>query len=127
LFLSILFQFVNHPQISGILEEEEEECLHFMDKLVVEEFEDIKSGYRINFHFDDNPYFENKVLTKEFYLGANSSKYNYYQSSVSSYNHQIPKKKVYIKNRLKVNMMCSSHHDLFSYVVQNNSNIRIRK
>lgn len=62
---------VNHPQISGILEEEEEECLQFMQKLDVEEFEDIKSGYRIHFHFDEeNPYFENKVLTKEFNLGS---------------------------------------------------------
>ena len=58
--------FINHPQISGILEEEEEECLHFLSKLEVEEFEDIKSGYRIHFHFDENPYFENKTLTKEF-------------------------------------------------------------
>lgn len=61
---------VNHPQISGILEEEEEECLQFMEKLEVEEFEDIKSGYRIHFYFDGNPYFENKVLTKEFNLGT---------------------------------------------------------
>ncbi|XP_062561248.1 protein SET [Armigeres subalbatus] len=61
---------VNHPQISGILEEEEEECLQFMEKLEVEEFEDIKSGYRIHFYFDENPYFENKVLTKEFNLGT---------------------------------------------------------
>lgn len=61
---------VNHPQISGILEEEEEECLQFMEKLEVEEFEDIKSGYRIHFYFDENPYFDNKVLTKEFNLGS---------------------------------------------------------
>jgi len=62
--------FINHPQISGILDEEEEECLHALNKLEVEEFEDIKSGYRINFCFEENPFFENKVLTKEFHLGA---------------------------------------------------------
>lgn len=67
---------VNHPQISGILEEEEEECLQFMQKLDVEEFEDIKSGYRIHFHFDEeNPYFENKVLTKEFNLGSSGGRF----------------------------------------------------
>lgn len=55
------------------MEEEEEECLHFMDKLEVIEFDDIKSGYRINFHFDENPYFENKILTKEFFLQATSN------------------------------------------------------
>lgn len=65
---------VNHPQISGILEEEEEECLQFMEKLEVEEFEDIKSGYRIHFYFDENPYFENKMLTKEFNLGSSGGK-----------------------------------------------------
>jgi len=62
--------FVNHPQISAILDEEEEECLHFMTKLEVEEFEDIKSGYRIRFVFKGNPYFENEVLEKEFHLAS---------------------------------------------------------
>ncbi|KAG1698137.1 Protein SET [Nymphon striatum] len=62
--------FINHPQISAILDEEEEECLHYLTKLEVEEFEDIKSGYRIKFYFDDNPYFDNDVLTKEFHLGS---------------------------------------------------------
>ncbi|KAK8379663.1 hypothetical protein O3P69_019564 [Scylla paramamosain] len=62
--------FVNHPQISAILEEEEEECLHYLSKLDVEEFDDIKSGYRIKFFFDENPYFDNEVLTKEFHLGS---------------------------------------------------------
>jgi template-activating factor I len=28
------------------LEEDEEDCLHYLSKLEVEEFEDIKSGYR---------------------------------------------------------------------------------
>ncbi|KDR10925.1 protein SET-like [Zootermopsis nevadensis] len=62
--------FVNHPQISAILDEDEEDCLHYLTKLEVEEFDDIKSGYRINFHFEENPYFENDVLTKEFHLGS---------------------------------------------------------
>lgn len=62
--------FVNHAQISAILDEDEEECLHYLNKLEVEEFEDIKSGYRIKFYFDENPYFENTVLTKEFHLGS---------------------------------------------------------
>ncbi|XP_015599689.1 protein SET isoform X2 [Cephus cinctus] len=65
--------FVNHPQIAPILEEEEEDALRFLNKLEVEEFEDIKSGYRINFHFDKNPYFDNDVLTKEFHLGSSAS------------------------------------------------------
>lgn len=62
--------FVNHPQISHILTEEEEECLHYLNKVEVEEFEDIKSGYRIKFHFQTNPYFDNPVLCKEFNLSA---------------------------------------------------------
>lgn len=36
----------------------------------MEEFEDIKSGYRINFHFRPNPFFENAIITKEFSLGG---------------------------------------------------------
>jgi len=62
--------FVNHPQISAVLDEEEEECLHYLNKVEVEEFDDIKSGYRIKFNFDTNPFFSNDVLVKEFFLGT---------------------------------------------------------
>jgi len=65
-----LTAFINHPQISAIIEEEEEDCLQYLNKLEVEEYEDIKSGYRIKLYFDDNPYFDNDVLTKEFHLGT---------------------------------------------------------
>jgi len=60
---------VNHPQLSLLIDEEEEDCLHFLAKLEVEEFEDIKSGYRIKFYFDDNPFFEEDCLVKEFNMG----------------------------------------------------------
>lgn len=61
---------VNHPQISLLIDEEEEDCLHFLTKMEVEEFEDIKSGYRIKLYFDQNPFFENDMLMKEFHLGG---------------------------------------------------------
>jgi template-activating factor I len=62
--------FVNHPQISAILDEEEEECLHHLTRVEVEEFEDIKSGYRIKLHFSENPFFSNEMLEKEFHLAT---------------------------------------------------------
>jgi len=65
-----LTAFINHPQISALIEEEEEDCLQYLTKLEVEEFEDIKSGYKINLFFDQNPYFEDDVLTKEFHMGS---------------------------------------------------------
>ena len=42
----------------------------FYSVLQVEEYDDIKSGYRIKLTFDENPFFENEVLTKEFHLGS---------------------------------------------------------
>uniref|UniRef100_A0A287DEV3 Protein SET n=1 Tax=Ictidomys tridecemlineatus TaxID=43179 RepID=A0A287DEV3_ICTTR len=54
--------------VSALLGEEDEEALHYLTRAEVTEFEDIKSGYRIDFYFDENPYFENKVLSKEFHL-----------------------------------------------------------
>merc|ERR1719499_1121219 len=53
-----LTAFINHPQLSSIIEEDEEDCLQYLNKLEVEEFEDIKSGYRIKLYFDKNPYFD---------------------------------------------------------------------
>ena len=67
----------NHPQVSALLEVEDEAVLHYLTRVEVIEFEDIKSGYRIDFNFDENPFFENKILFKEFHLnesGEPSSK-----------------------------------------------------
>jgi len=65
-----LTAFINHPQITAIIEEDEEDCLQYLNKLEVEEFEDIKSGYCIKLFFEKNPYFDNEFLTKEFHLGS---------------------------------------------------------
>jgi hypothetical protein len=96
------FVFLFVPAVSALLGEEDEEALHYLTRVEVTEFEDIKSGYRIDFvsegyhhiafigycingsnmpfvalikciyfvfqYFDENPYFENKVLSKEFHL-----------------------------------------------------------
>jgi hypothetical protein len=69
--------FINHPQISALLTEDDEDALQFLERVEVQEFDDIKTGYKINFHFGENPYFENKCITKEFHLnetGEPSSK-----------------------------------------------------
>lgn len=62
-----LTSLANHPIISPMIETpEDEDCLHYMVNLDVEEFEDVKSGYRLKLHFVENPYIKNEVLVKEF-------------------------------------------------------------
>jgi hypothetical protein len=63
-----LTAFVNHPQLSDLLTTADENVLKHLRKVEVQEFEDIKSGFKINFHFDKNEWFKNSVLTKEFHL-----------------------------------------------------------
>ncbi|XP_063459936.1 protein SET-like [Pan paniscus] len=65
--------FGNHLQVSALLGKENEETLHYLTRVEVTEFEDIKSGYRVDFYFDENPYFENKVLSKEFHLNESGN------------------------------------------------------
>jgi len=58
--------FLNHPQMSAILCEDDEVALQSLTKVEVEEMEgDVKSGYKIIFYFGENPYFENTELTRE--------------------------------------------------------------
>ena len=47
--MTFVVQFINHPQMQLCIDEEDEEALQYMTFLEVEEFEDIKSGYRIKF------------------------------------------------------------------------------
>ena len=65
--------FLNHPQLSTLLDEDDEDALQHLKRVEVQEFEDIKSGYKINFYFDSakNPYFDNECLSKEFHLNEN--------------------------------------------------------
>uniref|UniRef100_UPI00398E88CB protein SET-like n=1 Tax=Pristiophorus japonicus TaxID=55135 RepID=UPI00398E88CB len=62
--------FLNHPQLSALIDDNDEEAFNYMMRLEVEEFEDIKSGYRIKFNFSENPYFDNNLIIKEFHLGT---------------------------------------------------------
>jgi len=62
--------FINHPQLTSVLCEEDEDCLQYLNKIDVEEYEDIKSGYKIKLHFRENPFFANDELVKEFHLAA---------------------------------------------------------
>lgn len=59
---------MNHPDLAHMVDDTEENCLHYLTKLEVEEFEDVKSGYCIKFHFEENPYFENAVLIKGYHF-----------------------------------------------------------
>lgn len=64
-----LTSLANHPMIAPMIESaEDEDCLHYMVNLDVEEFEDIKSGYKLKLHFIENPYIANEVIVKEFQI-----------------------------------------------------------
>ncbi|KAI9555585.1 hypothetical protein GHT06_018100 [Daphnia sinensis] len=64
--------FMNHPQLSLTIPEEQQHCLQDLQNLLIEEFEDIKNGYKIILKFNpNNPYFENESLIKEYRLEGN--------------------------------------------------------
>ena len=60
---------MNHPQLANMFREEEQDVLTHLKNFVVEEFDDIKNGYKIILKFETNPFFENETLVKEFHLG----------------------------------------------------------
>jgi len=60
--------FINHPQVSALLSEADEEVLQHLTKLEVQEFDDIKSGYKIIFTFAENEFFTNQTISKSFHV-----------------------------------------------------------
>ncbi|NXC92356.1 TSYL5 protein, partial [Cercotrichas coryphoeus] len=62
-------QFLNHPQLSAMISDRDEDALSYMTSLQVEEFGQSRPGCRIRFFFSVNPYFQNDVVAKEFVRG----------------------------------------------------------
>lgn len=62
--------FDGHPQVSALPGEDDDEALRCLPRAELTEFEDIRSGDSIDFYFGENPYFENKVLSKGFHLSV---------------------------------------------------------
>lgn len=61
-----LAALANHPLISSMIQSaEDEDCLHYMVNVDVEELEDIKSGYNLKFYFAENPYIKNDLIVRE--------------------------------------------------------------
>ncbi|XP_048214942.1 testis-specific Y-encoded-like protein 5 [Perognathus longimembris pacificus] len=61
----------NHPQLSSFLNNRDKEVISYLSSLEVEELGLARLGYKIKFYFGCNPYFQNKVLIKEY--GCSSS------------------------------------------------------
>ncbi|XP_060051973.1 testis-specific Y-encoded-like protein 5 [Erinaceus europaeus] len=61
--------FQNHPQLAGFLNPQDKDVLAFLNSLEVEELGLARLGYKIKFYFGRNPYFQNKVLIKEYGCG----------------------------------------------------------
>ncbi|XP_053415459.1 testis-specific Y-encoded-like protein 5 [Nycticebus coucang] len=61
--------FQNHPQLSSFLNNQDKEVLTYLNSLEVEELGLARLGYKIKFYFGRNPYFQNKVLIKEYGCG----------------------------------------------------------
>jgi len=58
--------FLNHEMMADLLDEEDQNAFKHLKELNVEDFEDVKSGFKITFTFDSNAYFKNKALSKTF-------------------------------------------------------------
>lgn len=57
---------LNHPLISTVFEPGERDCIQYLANLEVEEDLFQPDNFKINFFFARNPYFENRILSKEF-------------------------------------------------------------
>uniref|UniRef100_A0A8C5MJX0 Testis-specific Y-encoded-like protein 2 n=1 Tax=Leptobrachium leishanense TaxID=445787 RepID=A0A8C5MJX0_9ANUR len=62
--------FLNHPQLSAMIDDRDEDTLSYMNNLQVDDFTHLKSSCKIKFHFNPNPYFKNALITKEFQYGS---------------------------------------------------------
>lgn len=65
--------FENCRVLDDLITDQDADALQYLEDVNVEDFEDIKSGYRLTFRFRrDNPYFAEEELVKEYHFGEDS-------------------------------------------------------
>ncbi|XP_062962114.1 putative testis-specific Y-encoded-like protein 3 [Cynocephalus volans] len=58
--------FLNHPQLSAMISPRDEDMLCYLMNLEVRELRHTRTGCKFKFRFWSNPYFQNKVIVKEY-------------------------------------------------------------
>ncbi|XP_042544953.1 testis-specific Y-encoded protein 3-like [Dipodomys spectabilis] len=58
--------FLNHPQLSVMISDQDEDMLTYMTNLEVQELWHPRNCLKIKFFFRNNPYFQNRVVVKEY-------------------------------------------------------------
>lgn len=58
----------NEDSLMGLLEDEDEPVLEHLTNITVNLNEPVNNGFTLNFHFSENPFFTNSVLTKVYKL-----------------------------------------------------------
>ncbi|XP_031998683.1 putative testis-specific Y-encoded-like protein 3 [Hylobates moloch] len=58
--------FLNHPQLSAMISPRDEDMLCYLMNLEVRELRHSRTGCKFKFRFWSNPYFQNKVIVKEY-------------------------------------------------------------
>ncbi|XP_076963989.1 testis-specific Y-encoded protein 3-like [Callospermophilus lateralis] len=69
--------FVNHPQMSSMINDQDEDMLSYMTHLEVEEYKHPSHCCKIILFFGNNPYFRNEVITKEYLITINGYRASY--------------------------------------------------
>lgn len=70
LWLQCLLQL---QQIAEVVSERDTDILSYLEEVDVEDFPDIKSGYKITFVFKENPFFTNRQLVKELHYAEDNA------------------------------------------------------
>jgi len=75
--------FTHHRALEFMLQPEDEDIFKSLASIAVEEKEDIRSGFKIIFTFQENPYFSDTSLWKEVAFAENSDAAQLSQSGVA--------------------------------------------